>query len=158
MFSTSDKTRGKEKMLVERAYGIDDLVSPALSIYIYIYIGRIELQRTRHPIDADRRRRLFSSCSLSLLVSFQSVTHKRYFLFCLYALCRASLHLMPPLPSTMFVTTENEFSPSLYSCHLVSICVRARHIEDRIERERISSSHNANDDTPKGEGEEERDV
>lgn len=38
MFSTSDKTRGKEKMLVQRAYGIDDLVSPALSIYIYIHI------------------------------------------------------------------------------------------------------------------------
>lgn len=89
---------GKEKIVVERAYDIDDL--PSLTIYKYIYI-RIELQRNRHTIDADRHFPFFSSVSFQP-VAFQSVTHDdtSYFI----PMCSASLHLMPPSLSTTFVT------------------------------------------------------
>jgi len=83
---------GKEKMVVERAYDIDDL--PSLTTYIYI---RIELQRNRHTSDADRRLP-FSVCFLP--VAFQSAPHDGTSYFA--CICCTSLHLMPP--STTFVT------------------------------------------------------
>jgi len=81
------KEEGKEKMVVERAYDIDDLLS--LTIYI-----RLELQRNRRTIDADRR--------LPFSVSFQSTTHNDISYF--VCMCCTSLHLMPLSPSTTFVT------------------------------------------------------
>src|SRR5271170_6298558 len=70
----------KEKMLVKRAYDIDDLAS--FNIYI-----RIELQRNRHTIDADRRLS-FSVSFLSVAFSISNI--RRYFLFYFYVLLFAS--------------------------------------------------------------------
>ena len=88
---------GKEKMVVERAHNSDDLPSSLIS---YMYI-RINLQRNRHTMDADRH----LSASLSLSIHFFSISStRRYFQFCLYALHRAPLHLLPALSLSALVT------------------------------------------------------
>jgi hypothetical protein len=56
MFSMDDNSREKRKIVVERAYDIDDLRSLTIHIDACVCVClRIELQRNRHTIDADRR-------------------------------------------------------------------------------------------------------